>query len=433
LLKLAIVNRAIEEDNPYLFNMDYRFLNPLCVEGESVILLAVEGRAPSVVRYLLEKGGDKNTENTEGDSLLHICSFCNDVSMARVLVGAGADINKKSRYDGFTPLHAAISEGNVCIAKYLIEIGVDVNIKDNHGHLPLDFALMTRMSGVVSMLIKKEGDRKMSYKIINPWEEVVSYEEEEDKFKVKTLNKKEGEQTILNEIFGSDFSFGAAEEARMTFNNTIAIRVGNRYKAYDPKKKSVVDSTELTLDTKGLIMKLPVQTCQEGDVIIKCNRYYFVKGVNSNNEISVVSLDDSKIETFAPETTLFGINFFTKVVNVFNFDGNNGSNPMMMFMASKLLSKTSSSNNEDLMGMLAMSSLSGDVSQVFSNPMMMMMMMGGESNSFSSMLPMMMMMGGKGENPFGSLFGPSSITEKEVQDPSDAKVKNQKNKTVSKK
>ena len=201
-----------------------------------------------------------------------------------------------------------------------------------------------------------------------------------------------GEKTMLNEIFGSEFDFGEVTNVRLTFAGQIAIDTGKgRFKTYDSVKKSIIDTTELVMGGNNLIMKLPVQKVEEGDVIIKSKRFYFVKNINDDNEIKVVSLDDSKIEIFAPETNLFGINFFIKVVSVFNVGGGIGTiNPMSMFIMQKITgNKSVLTESDDLMTILALTSLSNNgkgISDLLTNPMMMMLFCGEKESGLKSML-----------------------------------------------
>lgn len=205
----------------------------------------------------------------------------------------------------------------------------------------------------------------------------------------------------LTEIFGRGFDFGIVKDtvAKIAMNGKIAIiGADGRYKYYDETKKIVTDTTELSFDAKGLIMKLPVQKPAVSDVIVKDGEYYFVKDVNDDNEIKVVSLGTSKIETFAPETNLLGIHFYTKVVSIFSgltgADATN--NPMQALMLTKVLGKKDGiESNDSLMTILAMQSLSGNgagLGNIFANPLTLMLLSGDKKSSkFGDMLPLMLL------------------------------------------
>lgn len=61
----------------------------------------------------------------------------NDLETLSRLIVMGVNINAGD-YDRRTPLHLAVSAGNVDVIKYLIEKGADVNCKDRWGATPLD-------------------------------------------------------------------------------------------------------------------------------------------------------------------------------------------------------------------------------------------------------------------------------------------------------
>jgi ankyrin repeat protein len=53
-----------------------------------------------------------------------------------LLIDAGADVNTRGK-NGNTPLHDAVSFGNLDMVKYLVSRGADVNAKNDLGLTPL--------------------------------------------------------------------------------------------------------------------------------------------------------------------------------------------------------------------------------------------------------------------------------------------------------
>ena len=77
------------------------------------------------VKYLIQKGCNKNEKSTNNDS----------------------------------PLHYAASQGNISVVEYLISIGVNINDKSNDGKTPLDYAKENQYKNenckkVINLLIK---------------------------------------------------------------------------------------------------------------------------------------------------------------------------------------------------------------------------------------------------------------------------------------
>ncbi|MEQ2176698.1 Ankyrin repeat and SOCS box protein 6, partial [Goodea atripinnis] len=80
---------------------------------------------------------------------LHIAVLRNRPNMVRLLVGHGADIEKRDRTCDSSPLVLASkkSERLPCLIT-LLELGADVNAKDKHGKTPLLHAL-ARNNGLI--------------------------------------------------------------------------------------------------------------------------------------------------------------------------------------------------------------------------------------------------------------------------------------------
>jgi ankyrin repeat protein len=57
--------------------------------------------------------------------------------MVKFLVDNNADINAQDN-EGWTPLHAAVSVGNLDVAKYLISKGASLSMCNNDNDLPID-------------------------------------------------------------------------------------------------------------------------------------------------------------------------------------------------------------------------------------------------------------------------------------------------------
>ncbi len=156
--------------------------------GNTPLHLAVRQKQPETVSYLLGRGADVNSVNTNQQSPLHIASYLGSADIARLLIGKGADVSLAD-YTMHTPLHYSARNGSgevtqlllksgapvearntyertpllLCarergtpeVARMLIEAGADVNARDKFESTPLELAAWRGYEGIVGVLIEK--------------------------------------------------------------------------------------------------------------------------------------------------------------------------------------------------------------------------------------------------------------------------------------
>lgn len=92
-----------------------------------------EAQVIDVIKAGLSQGADPDaTRQQVGPSPLHCVCYYGLAEAARVLVDAGADVNKKGRQDK-TPLMEAASNLNADLISYLVSEGADPKAKDKTG------------------------------------------------------------------------------------------------------------------------------------------------------------------------------------------------------------------------------------------------------------------------------------------------------------
>lgn len=122
-------------------NVTNDLVSPLC-RG------ALAGDA-ELVGLLLQKGADPNLTTTGGSPL----DYSRNLTITKMLVEHGANINFKNPTEGFTPLMSAISRGDILSAKYLIAHGADIGSVDSFGRTALSIARERKNKEIENLLV----------------------------------------------------------------------------------------------------------------------------------------------------------------------------------------------------------------------------------------------------------------------------------------
>ena len=101
----------------------------------SIVSAAADGDADAVCDWL-RKGADIHASSDNFSDLLEMAAFDGDLTLAKLLVANGADVNGKGA--GSSPLSWAAFFGYVELAKFLVESGANVNREGFHRLTPLD-------------------------------------------------------------------------------------------------------------------------------------------------------------------------------------------------------------------------------------------------------------------------------------------------------
>ena len=185
-----------------------------------------------------------------------------------------------------------------------------------------------------------------------------------------------------------NLDFGACTDnnIRMSMYGLAVKNAAGTYVSYDPKTKNIIDVDIFNTDGKKFFYKIPVaiSNIAVGDVIIHNRKPMFVTSVEGETGVTGVDVYDGEIKTILPATNMFGFNYITKIVNLFDFYGQSPSQDSPFGNLLPLMMMGDGDIDPRMFFLLNQNEAKID----FSNPMMMYFLM---KDGGSSMLPFLMM------------------------------------------
>ena len=142
-----------------LFCSTQRCVNYRDIRGRTILHLVAECFDENVVQMILEIGGNASLVDYLGKTFLHYSAKGNTNSSEIVNVAAknGMDINTKDNW-GQTPLHEALTAGNMEMVIALVKCKADIALPDITGLTPLHVASMKLNPAFAELLIKSGAD-----------------------------------------------------------------------------------------------------------------------------------------------------------------------------------------------------------------------------------------------------------------------------------
>lgn len=264
-----------------------------------------------------------------------------------------------------------------CLANY-IKLNNIISTNDNYSNRVITgpSALVAKMTGTSDSLVDK----------IN---EIVDKKLEE---------RKEPNKNMKN--FNFDFGPCSGENIKMSIYGLAIKNKAGTWVSYNSATNQIVDVDIMNFDGAKYMYKIPValNAVHVGDIIIH-NRYpMFVTEVNpSTNVLGAIDVCEGEVKKIIPTTNMFGFNFITKVVSLFDMGNVNpspenpfGSNILPYLMLANK-NDSDASDNINFRDMLIFSNfMNGSNSYALNNPAMMYFLMSDKNDN--DMLPLMFMM-----------------------------------------
>ncbi len=110
-----------------------------------------------VVSLLIENGADIENGGTYGNTILHNATLSGKKDIVRLLIERGVNLNLTNDR-GNTPLHQATKVNDFEIARMLVEAGAKINVLNQEKLTPLHYAVLANHTGIVDYFIKNGAD-----------------------------------------------------------------------------------------------------------------------------------------------------------------------------------------------------------------------------------------------------------------------------------
>lgn len=184
------------------------------------------------------------------------------------------------------------------------------------------------------------------------------------------------EDNMNKNIFGNLFKnmkIGKLETTKIkySFNGIAFATIDGGYVTLNDDM-TFTNVADMVINMPVLAMPVSCDQIAKGDIIIHNNEYVIVKEI-TDSEVKVIKPLEKEVTSIVPETSIFGFNFYTKIINI--FDGIQGTasveNPFGEFLPFMLMNNDS--KNSNIMDMFMMSTLCGGKIDM-KNPMMMYML-----------------------------------------------------------
>lgn len=228
--------------------------------------------------------------------------------------------------------------------------------------------------------------------IINPYADQISICYDDPCKNCKNYEKKDNEEKE-NKMKGFNFDFGKItnDSIRMSMYGMAVKNASGIWTAYDKGTGDLMDVDVFNFDGSNFLFKMPVaiKDIAVGDVVIHARKPMFVISKTEAGDLIAIDPVAGEKKTIMPSKNMFGFNFATKVVSLFdNLMGQapTSENPfgnmwMLMLMDGK-------SDLKDIMiSMMLINQASGSTNTF--NPMMLMLM--NDSDMKDMAIPLMLM------------------------------------------
>ena len=266
------------------------------------------------------------------------------------------------------------------------------SIQSNYGSL----AYSDRTDGTVSNSMDGYSNISLSYNGYDTMQSKVSELEKDVSKLKKTVNTEKTQKGKEDKMTGLNFDFGpcTGDNIRMSMYGLAVKNASGTWVSYNKDSRQIIDVDILNFDGSRFMFKMPVaiKDIQIGDIVVHNRVPMFITEIDDCGKLFAVDVRAGEEKCIIPTRNMFGFDFVTKIVSLFDAIGGAPS-PDQPFgnMLPLLLAGSDNANNIDPLMVIMMTQGAQGVDA--SNPWMLYAMMKDNEN-MNSLLPLLLL-GGK--------------------------------------
>ena len=282
----------------------------------------------------------------------------------------------------FMPSNTAIDSSNLCSG----------SIQSNYGNL----VYSDRTNGTVSNSMDGYSNISLSYNGYDTMQSKVSELEKDVSKLKKTVNTEKTQKGKEDKMTGLNFDFGpcTGDNIRMSMYGLAVKNASGTWVSYNKDSRQIIDVDILNFDGSRFMFKMPVaiKDIQIGDIVVHNRVPMFITEIDDCGKLFAVDVRAGEEKCIIPTRNMFGFDFVTKIVSLFDAIGGAPS-PDQPFgnMLPLLIAGSDNASNIDPLMIIMMTQ--GGQGVDASNPWMLYALMKDNEN-MNSLLPLLLL-GGK--------------------------------------
>ena len=291
-------------------------------------------------------------------------------------------------YERYFPKEEVFMPSNTVIDSSNLDSG---SIKTNYGSLTYS----DRTDGNVSNAINGYSNISLSYDGYAMQGKVSELEKDVSQLK-KTVNTEKTQKGKEDKMTGLNFDFGpcTGDNIRMSMYGLAVKNASGTWVSYNKDSRQIIDVDILNFDGSRFMFKMPVaiKDIQIGDIVVHNRVPMFITEIDDCGKLFAVDVRAGEEKCIIPTRNMFGFDFVTKIVSLFDAIGGAPS-PDQPFgnMLPLLIAGSDNASNIDPLMIIMMTQGAQGVDA--SNPWMLYAFMKDNEN-MNSLLPLLLL-GGK--------------------------------------